>query len=192
MLEAIENYDLILFKLINSNHSIFFDIIMFYFSKTLFWLPLYLFLAFVLIKQFKKKSFIIFALIALLLGATDQTSVLIKNTIKRYRPSHNLKIQNSVHTYKNERGGLYGFVSSHAANTAGVAFFLSLIPVMRRYLWLLTLWVFLVCYSRIYLGLHYPSDIIGGIFVGIIIAIIVRFIFIFIVNKVTLNKILKE
>jgi len=103
------------------------------------------------------------------IAISDQlASHLIKNLVMRYRPTHNLILSPHIHIVDNYRGGLYGFVSSHAANTTALtAFIIMLMPEKRILAWCLCFWVAVICYSRMYLGVHYPSDIAGGIIVGV-------------------------
>jgi len=89
------------------------------------------------------------------------------------RPSHEPDLQDKVHIVNDYRGGRYGFVSSHAANSFALAMLISLLVRKRRWVALFFLWAILVSYSRIYLGVHYPGDIFGGALVGIMCAYIV-------------------
>lgn len=140
-------------------------------TNRFFWIPFYLLLLFFIRKQFGKKIFLILGIVLLLIFSSDQLSVLIKNKVERYRPCHNTEISNQVHTI-NGCGGQYGFVSSHASNTFALALFLSLIIRKKSFSILMILWAALVSYSRIYGGVHYPSDILGGALLGLSLAII--------------------
>lgn len=135
--------------------------------------------------KLKKKFLIVVPFIALTVLLADQISVqLFKEIFLRLRPCHTPTIADFVHTVNNECGGLYGFISSHAANTFSVAFFIGLL-LKKHYPWLLILllvWASIVSYSRIYLGVHFPGDILGGILVGSLIGIGV-FKVLMIINK---------
>jgi undecaprenyl-diphosphatase len=93
----------------------------------------------------------------------------MKPFFERLRPSHDPSMQNLIHLVDDYRGGLYGFASSHAANTFGVALFvwLTLRPVYN-WIFLIFLWAAVMTYTRIYLGVHYPGDIIVGALVGLV------------------------
>ncbi|NJO68350.1 MAG: phosphatase PAP2 family protein [Bacteroidetes bacterium] len=100
--------------------------------------------------------------------ATDQVSVFIKDTVQRLRPCHDMAIQSLVHTVHG-CGGKFGFVSSHAANSFGVAMFFTMFFSHRWVGVMLMIWALIVSYSRIYLGVHYPGDVLGGALLGMII-----------------------
>ena len=168
-IDSFKEIDQQLFLVLNGLHHPLFDLLFYWISKEWIWLPLYLTIAYLFYRYFGKKSgyLVLFAL--LLVIATDQmASHVIKNYFQRYRPTHHLLIGPLVHVVNGYRGGLYGFVSSHAANTFGFAMFAGL--VLRKsaaaVLYVLFVWAALVSYSRIYLGVHYPADVAGGAFLG--------------------------
>lgn len=171
MLEQIKKIDTDLFLFLNSRHNSFFDPIMYWASDKLFWLPFYLFIVIIIIREFKKKSVYVLLAIGFLIALCDQTaSHLIKKAVKRLRPSHEPALQNMIHLSKAGPGGEYGFISSHSANAFGLATFLILL-LPAKYNWLklvLAFWAVLVAYSRIYNGVHYPSDVIVAMLLGIL------------------------
>jgi undecaprenyl-diphosphatase len=157
-----------LFIFLNSLHAQGLDQTMFYMAKTYFWIPLHCFLAYHIVKQNKKDSWVIVLCIALSITASDQlTSGLMKPFFERLRPSHEPHLENIIHLVNNYKGGLYGFASSHAANTFALATFVWLL--LREYYkhvgWIF-LWAIVVSYTRIYLGVHYPGDVIIGGLIG--------------------------
>ena len=168
MFESILNTDQYLFFAINGTNSGFWDSLMWLISGKYLWIPLYIFLLYALFKNFPKHYWILIIVIALLIAINDQTCNLFKYNVGRLRPSHDPAIQYMVHIVNEYRGGMYSFYSGHAANTAAVAFLVIsllgnrikwLIPVMLSY-------TFLSGYSRIYLGVHYPADVLTGLMVG--------------------------
>lgn len=185
MLEALKNIDKELLLFINSHHSPLFDQIMVKVSERFFWIPLYLCLLLFIFWKQKKEGLYTLLFLGLLIVATDQiASSFFKPLVERLRPCHDPQIQESIRIVKS-CGGQYGFVSSHAANTFGVAIFLILL-FGKKYKWvnLLLVWAILVSYSRIYLGVHYPGDILGGFVVGTVSA----FIFFSIMKKYLNSK----
>ena len=159
---------------LNGVHNSFLDVLMWAMTHFLFWLPLLALLMWMMWKHYRKRLFLILAFFALSIIITDQVSVFIKNKVQRPRPSHNVEVKDDLHLhqFKNGsvyRGGQYGFVSSHAANSFGimVLFLYFFKPLNRRLLWIFPTWAVLHCYTRIYLGVHYPSDIVCGALVGI-------------------------
>ena len=164
-------------------HNSFFDIIMYWISKTTPWIPLWAFFIYLIIREYGKKGVIIvFAMIAAV-GLADFISVhAFKNVFERLRPCHNPQIQDLVHIVRQHCGGKYGFVSSHSSNMFAIASFMSLAlhhKYAKSYI-LFFLWAALVGYSRIYLGVHFPADVFVGALLGSAIAfaiwkIVVRF-----------------
>jgi undecaprenyl-diphosphatase len=157
-----------------NNH--FFDVFFWYATDALVYLPLYLIATWLAYKQFGKKIWILLIFVILTVLLTDQSCNIIKYTVCRLRPTNNPEIASLIHVVKDcqgdeYRGGLYGFPSAHACNTFGMAVFLHCI--MRPKRWGLTLaffaWAVIMSYSRIYLGVHYPSDILCGAVLGVVI-----------------------
>jgi undecaprenyl-diphosphatase len=169
MLKLINRWDTELFLFLNGLHTDWLDPIMLYGTNKLTWIPLYLVIVYFLIKLEEKQVIYLLILIAFTIVLTDQISAsLLKPMIGRLRPCHEGSIQDLVHLVS-RCGGKYGFVSSHAANTFGTASFLFFLLRFRvRLIGLIFLWAGFVAYTRIYLGVHYPLDIIFGALLGVI------------------------
>lgn len=171
MLESLIHIDQELFLRLNAWHSDFFDPIMWIISGKYTFIPLYLAVAAWLIVRYRVRGAILIGLGILVFALSDQLSVhAFKQTIQRLRPCHEPGISETVHLVRNHCGGLYGFVSSHASNTFSFALFTTLALKKRWYGIFIFLWAALVSYSRIYLGQHYPGDILGGAVLGLLIA----------------------
>ena len=170
MLEFLIELDHKLFFIINGFHTTWLDQVMFWISKTAFWIPLYIGLVYLIIKTFKNKSWIIIGCVLLTILLADQTtSTGMKPIFQRFRPSRDPELKELVHTVNGYTGGKYGFASSHAANTMGIAIFFWLLFATRyRWIWVLFVWSILVSYSRIYLGVHFPGDILVGSVLGLL------------------------
>ena len=184
---------------INGWHAEWADVLMWYVSKSTTWLPLYALLVGLVVYRFgiqwyqstqstqiisntptlsKKKALlrvvIVLAGFAVAIGLSDfVSSGLIKPWVCRLRPTHEPALAGMLHLVNGYTGGLYGFVSSHAANTMACALLFSLLYKNKYATIGLMLWVALNCYSRMYLGVHYPGDIIGGLLVGALFAVLV-------------------
>lgn len=177
MFDKLEKFDIDLFFAINSRHNSFFDVVFYWISNAWVWVPVYVLLAYFLIKVFGVKTAIFqIVLIGLMVLLADFISVQVfKNNVARYRPSHNEIYGSLVHLVNNHKGGIYSFVSSHAVNfTVWAVMIFSIFKQKNnsKWLWLFLLIPFLVGYTRIYLGVHYPFDVICGIILGIIMAMI--------------------
>lgn len=168
MIDQLSALDKRLFLFLNSLHTPVLDSTMLLLSKTMVWAPLYLVLLILIFRAYRLRSWTVLLTIAIIILATDQvTSSFMKPFFARPRPSHEPSLEGLVHLVDGYRGGMFGFASSHAANTFGIATFLTLL--FRNYIpWmaLLFLWSGLVSYTRIYLGVHYPGDILAGAMVG--------------------------
>jgi undecaprenyl-diphosphatase len=163
----LEHLDQQLFLFLNSLNSPFWDQVMHAISGRVIWVPLYLALLIYLGVKYKRKFFVILLFIILAVSFADQGSVqLFKNIFHRLRPCHEPALAGMVHLVKGECGGLYGFVSSHAANSFNVAL-LSLMFINKRWYTIsIIIWASIIGYSRIYLGVHYPGDVICGSLLG--------------------------
>ena len=165
---------------LNGFHNAFFDTFMFLFSGKWIWIPMYLALAYVLFKNMTPKQAVgCIVAIALVIVVTDQmSSSLIRHAVGRLRPA-NLEnpISDLVHVVNDYRGGSYGFPSSHAANSFGLVFFLLFLMRKSPLPAIMMVWAIVNCYSRIYLGVHYPGDILCGSLVGLLGAAIVWLIY---------------
>jgi undecaprenyl-diphosphatase len=176
LLQKLNELDTSLFLFFNGHHSAWLDAPMWYSSKMLFWLPVYLILIYSLFKKYGSKSGVVILItVALTITICDRTSVeAFKEVFQRLRPSHQPLLEGKIHLLKDSNGNFYkggdfGFFSSHAANYFAMAiFYITLMRPMRHLFVVLTiLWASLIAYSRIYLGVHYPGDILAGALFGI-------------------------
>ena len=156
-----------IFLALNALHAPWLDQVMYWISDTSIWLPLYAFLVYRIFVILPRKQAVVAVLcVAAAVTLSDQlSSKVIRPRVERPRPTWNEEISAQVHTVNDYRGGHYGFPSSHAANTFCAAV---LIILLLRKPWtrLMLVWALVVSYSRIYLGVHYPSDIVVGAALG--------------------------
>ena len=180
MIEFISQLDTDILLWLNGNHNEFWDDVMWFATGRFTWLPFYVILTFLLIWKYKKDSILMILIIALLITMSDQlASGIFKPLFERLRPSHNPDLTGELHFVNGYKGGKFGFISSHAANVFSLAFYLTLVA-RDKLKWIplvLIPWAIFVSVSRVYLGVHYPTDIIVPAILSIPIAWIVARIY---------------
>lgn len=171
MIEIIKKWDEETFLWLNSFHWEPLDPIVFQLTQTISWIPLYLLLLYLIYRIDPKNTVWILGGVMLTILLADQVSSgLMKPYFERLRPCHDPRWEGMLHAY-GRCGGLYGFVSSHAANTFGLATFLTLkLGKKQKAIAWLFLYALVVSYTRIYLGVHYPLDLFFGALVGVLAA----------------------
>jgi len=189
-MEYLQQLDASLLLWLNDQNSPLFDKIMFFISGKWEWLPFYFLIIIFLARKYRWKSLWILLAIAVLIVMSDQLSNILKEGVKRPRPCKDPEIGHLVQLVNDYCRGSFGFISAHAANSFALASFLSLLLRDRRITIIMLSWALLVSYSRIYLGVHYPGDIIAGAIAGFLLAYIVFFFYnkIFVFADKTLNK----
>ena len=171
----LEQVDTNVFLFFNGLHNSFWDSFMLLYSGRFVWVPLYVSFLYVMFKNYSWKSCLSCLLvITLLVTLCDQTaSGLLKPMVGRFRPSNlDSPIAPLVHIVDNYRGGKYGFPSSHSANSWGMTFFAMYLVRNKKLTSFLISWAVVMTYTRIYLGVHYPGDLLVGILIGFIMATI--------------------
>ena len=190
-MESLSHIDSDLFLFLNGLHTGWLDKVMTLITDMWVWFPLYLLLIYWAVRQYGKRCWWVIVAVALVVLCTDQlASHVCKPIFQRFRPCYNPDFQNLIHLPKGMAGGQYGLVSSHAANTFGVAVFLT--SVLKRFRpWtaiVLFFWAVVSSYSRIYIGYHYPGDILCGALLGVLVGLILWKVF----QRVVVRKIWKS
>lgn len=169
MLDYLNDIDTDALLAVNGLHDIFQDALWWMVSAKWSSLLLVLALVWILLHQNRRHALLVLLMLVLAFVIADQVSSgLIKHLVERLRPTHDPSLGDAVHIVNGYRGGMYGFVSSHAANAFAAATFIALILRHRLVTISLLAWATLQCYSRVYLGVHYPGDILGGVIVGVL------------------------
>ncbi|MCF0069219.1 phosphatase PAP2 family protein [Dyadobacter sp. CY261] len=173
MTEAVETLtrtDHELFLWLNGLHTPWLDTVMYWITYKFTWVPLYILLITLTIRAegWKKGAFIIVAVVLAVAVADKITSGFMKPYFLRLRPCHDPSLQGLMHSVT-DCGGMYGFASSHASTSFALAIsWFGLLHVKVRNMWLLYLWASIYAYSRIYVGVHFPLDILVGALVGLL------------------------
>lgn len=170
MLEQILDVEHEAFLFLNGGHTPFLDQFIWLFTGKIVWIPVAVFILFILCyKKDWKESLLILLSIVLVITLCDQfASSICKPFFTRFRPTQHPEFMDQVQTVHDYRGGRYGFISSHAANAFGFATYTLLLFKHRIYTCIILAWGTFMSYTRIYLGVHFISDIIPAIFVGLI------------------------
>lgn len=169
ILSIIEFIDSQLLLLANSCHTEWADHFMMMFSGRFIWIPMYLTLAFIIFRHFPlKKALVVLAGVGLAIALTDQIcATLIRPVVARLRPSHpDNPLSAFITLVDGYRGGSYGFPSCHAANSFALIAFMALVVPQKRLAIFLLCWAVVNSYSRLYLGVHYPGDLLAGSILG--------------------------
>ena len=176
---------------LNGSDSLYMDGVMKVYTSTMVWIPVALVLLFVLLKNNTPRISILAVLaVVLTIVACDQVSShLIKPLVGRLRPCNDPTIMHLIDTVNGYRSGGYSFVSSHACNSFGIFTLVSLMIRNRTHSLSLLLWAAINAFSRIYLGVHYPGDILCGALLGAVIGTVVYLIFNFIRHKVEYSSV---
>lgn len=185
-MDSLSSIDSRLFLFLNGLHADWMDEVMIAVTKMWVWFPLYLLLLYWTVRQYGKRCWWFILAISLVVLCSDQLSAHVcKPLFQRLRPCYNADLQDLINLPIGKAGGRYGFVSSHAANTFAVAtFFTAALRKDRGWVGIvLYLWAFISSYSRIYLGFHYPGDILCGALLGILIGLILWKVFQWIVIR---------
>jgi undecaprenyl-diphosphatase len=185
MLEQILEYERGAFLWLNGSHNTFWDNFMWLYTGQIVWIPALLLIIFLLFyKQDWKEALLIVLSIVLLFTLCDQfSSSICKPYFMRLRPTHHPDFMEYVKIVNDYRGGSYGFISGHAANAFGFAVFTLLLFRNRLFTISILLWSTLMAYSRIYLGVHFISDIIPGILTGTLFGFGIYRLYVFLRHK---------
>lgn len=172
-MEWLLQLDLEIFLFLNGLHFPAGDILFYWISNPYIWIPLYIFIIALIIKQWRKQAVMAILLLFLTAGWNDYFCNTVKYKTHRLRPSQTPELADQVHLVRKPdgtlyRGGKFSFPSAHAANSCVMVFFFGFFVRTRRKwpLILMIVWSLLLAYSRIYLGVHYPGDILAGYLIG--------------------------
>ncbi|SHK89357.1 phosphatase PAP2 family protein [Xylanibacter ruminicola] len=180
ILEVLQDVDRQLLLAVNGSDSLFLDRLASSLTHGATWIPLYLALFYMVMKNndnFRRLLYVLcgVALCYLLAGAVDDG--IIKPLVARWRPTHDPEIGTLVDIVDGYRGGKYGFFSAHASNTMSIATFFCWLARSRRLSVMLVCWSLVNCWTRLYLGVHFPGDILVGLIWGFTVATGVYFLY---------------
>lgn len=167
MLESLKYFDQTLFLFLNGLHCSVFDQLMYWGTKTSAWLPLYGLLLYLVIRRYRWQTLWILLFAVCMIVFSDQLSNIFKAWVVRPRPTHETGLT-GVHTVNGYLGGQFGFYSAHASTNLAIAVYTIILlgSPFRYFPSLILAWAFFMAYTRIYLGVHYPFDILAGWIAG--------------------------
>ncbi len=177
MVKSLVHIDQAVFLFLNSFHNTFFDPVIFWGTKTLVWLPLFCFLFYLTFRSYQWRFLWIVLFTFILITLSDQLANFAKEWVARPRPTHEPGLT-GIHTVYGYTGGLYGFYSGHASTTMAIAVFLILL-LKKQFHYIAAIlipWAVFMSYTRIYLGVHYPVDILFGMMMGAALGYIMAFL----------------
>jgi len=183
MIETLLELDRDLFIFLNSFGSETFDGFWLFITKQINWIPIFAIIAYLVFKHLGwKHALLILGVIALLILVTDQTTNLFKNGFQRLRPGSNPDLAELIRAVQTRKS--FSFISGHASNSMAAAFFLyKVLKPYLKYMGFIFLWPLIFAYSRIYLGLHYPGDILCGYLWGILMATIMLRLYVYLRDR---------
>ncbi len=183
-MNSLIEFDQQMLLVLNYFHSAYWDIAQWLISGIAIWIPMYTMIVYTIIKSQKLQSWLTVLTVIILIVLCDLISTeVFKHGIERLRPTHTPDIKDFIKTVRGYKGGKYGFVSSHATNTMGLAVFTSLLFRNKFYSLFIIAWSLIVGYSRIYLGVHFPGDVLGGFVLGSILGFTVYKIYTLIIPR---------
>lgn len=180
MLECILSADLSLLRFFNSGNSVYFDALVPMLTSGLTWIPLYIALFYLVVKNLETMAqigLIVATAVVCVCLAGGIGDFIVKPMVGRLRPCNDPMVKAQLNLVAGTLSESYSFFSSHAANTFSLAMFFSLLVRDRLFTIVMFLWALLNCWTRLYLGVHYPSDILCGMLYGSFVGVVVYLAF---------------
>ena len=168
-MQTLTDIDRSILAFFNGSDSLFVDNLAVILTSGLTWIPLYLSLLYVVIKnnETMKQIMLVIGCVILSIVLSDGVAdFIVKPMVERLRPSNDPLIKYTVNVVEGIRGNSYSFFSAHASNTFCIAMFFSLLVRNKVFVVTMVSWSLINCWTRMYLGLHYPSDILVGLIWG--------------------------
>jgi undecaprenyl-diphosphatase len=190
-LQTVTEIDRQILSVFNDHHNLFFDTLMLTLTSGVMWIPLYIALLYLVVKNNETMAQIglIVACSALCLFLTEfVTEGLVKPAVARPRPCNDPEWMYVVHVVNGHRSLDYSFFSAHASNTFGITMFFCLLVRNKVFSWLMVTWSLLNCYTRLYLAMHYPSDILVGLAYGALVGTLVYMLFRLVSKRLSLHQ----